>query len=206
MNSESRRTGTVLAVPDSVTGDLLATFGIVRGRLFSRLEGLTDSEYLWEPVSDSLNIHPRVDGAFGVDQLFPPSVPGRPNPVTTIAWRTMHIGSGCLRGYVTSFFEDVPELGDRCTWPATAKEGVRALAEDWERFVSRIAGLGDQRLLAPMGMGPGTWADETYLKLALHALDEVAHHGGEIGVLRDLYLRQGVSMDAMSSRSTDRAK
>lgn len=87
-----------------------------------------------------------------------------------------------------------------------SESGVHALAEDWERFVSRIAGLGDQRLLAPMGLGPGAWADETYLQLALHALDEVAHHGGEIGVLRDLYLRQGVSIDAMSSRSTDRPK
>ncbi|MFG2216543.1 hypothetical protein ACGFN1_16930 [Streptomyces sp. NPDC048685] len=29
------------------------------------------------------------------------------------------------------------------------------------------------------------------MKLALHALDEVAHHGGEIGLLRDLYLQPG---------------
>ncbi len=43
-----------------------------------------------------------------------------------------------------------------------------------------------------MGRGPGGWADETYQKLALHALVEVAHHGGEIGLLRDLYLREGV--------------
>lgn len=108
-------------MPDSVTGDLLETFDIVRGWLFSRLEGLTDSEYLWEPVSDCLKIRPGVDGVFGVDQLFPPSVPGRPNPFTTIARRIMHIGSGCLRGYVTYCFEDVPDLGDRCTWAGTAK-------------------------------------------------------------------------------------
>ncbi|SEH00819.1 hypothetical protein SAMN05444920_1188 [Nonomuraea solani] len=50
----------------------------------------------------------------------------------------------------------------------------------------------DERLLAPIGLGPGGWADETYLKLALHALVEVSHHGGEIGLLRDLYLREGV--------------
>lgn len=41
------------------------------------------------------------------------------------------------------------------------------------------------------GPGPGGWADETYLKLALHALDEVAQTGGEIGLLRDLYLQPG---------------
>ena len=177
---------------DPITRDLLATFEDVRRRLFGRLEGLTDAEYLWEPAADSLNIRPGEDGTFGVDELFPESVPDVPDPVTTIAWRLMHIGSGCLRGYVIHFFEDVPDLGDRLAWPGTAKEGVEALAEDWKRFVSRIEALGDERLLAPMGLGPGGWSDERYLKLALHALNEVAHHGGEIGLLRDLYLREGL--------------
>lgn len=181
-----------MAVPDPATRDLLATFEGVRSRLFGRLEGLTDAEYMWGPVEDSLNIRPDDDGVFGVDELFPTPVPGTPDPVTTIAWRVMHIGTACLRGYVVHFFENVPDLGDRQVWPGTAKEGVQALAEDWERFVSRIAALGDERLLAPMGLGPGGWDRETYLKLALHALDEAAHHGGEIGLLRDLYLREGL--------------
>lgn len=175
---------------EPVTRDLLAAFEGVRYRLFEHLEGLTDIEYLWEPVADSLNLHPGDDGVFRVDELFPQSVPGVPDPVTTIAWRIWHIGNLCLRGYVISFFDDVPDLGDRHEWPGNAKEGVQALAGDWNHFVSRIAALGDKRLLAPMGLGPGTWTDETYLKLALHALDEVAHHGGEIGLLRDLYLRE----------------
>ncbi|MFT4263065.1 MAG: DinB family protein [Nocardioides sp.] len=179
-------------MPNPVTRDLLTTFEGVRSRLFGRLEGLTDAEYLWEPADDSLNIRPGKDGSFGVDELFPESVPGVPDPVTTIAWRIMHIGTGCLRGYVIHFFRDVPDFGDRLAWPGTAKDGVQALAEDWERFVSRIAALGDKRLLAPMGFGPGGWADERYLKLALHALSEVTHHGGEIGLLRDLYLREGL--------------
>jgi hypothetical protein len=172
-----------------VTRDLLATLEDVRSRLFRRLEGLTDAEYLWEPVADSMSIEPGEDGVFRVAELIPEPVPGVPDPVTTIAWRLSHIGSLCLRGYVIHFFEDVPAYGDRDAWPGTAKEGMEALAEDWEHFVSRIAALGDERLLAPMGMGP--WAHESYLKLALHALDEVAHHGGEIGLLRDLYLREG---------------
>ena len=179
-------------VLDPATRDVLAIFENVRFRLFARLEGLTDAEYLWEPVDDSLSIHPGDDGVFRVAALFPEPVPGVPDPVTTIAWRIWHIGNLCLRGYVIHFFEDVPDLGDRHVWPGTAKEGIQALAEDWERFTSRIAALGDKRLLAPMGLGPGGWAGETYLKLALHALDEVAHHGGEIGLLRDLYVREHV--------------
>ncbi|MBR7835721.1 DinB family protein [Actinospica durhamensis] len=177
-------------VLDPVTRDVLAIFEDARFRLFERLEGLTDAEYLWEPVSDSLSIRPGDDGAFRVARAFPESVPGVPDPVTTIAWRIWHIGNLCLRGYVLIFFEDVPDLGDRLAWPGTAKEGIQALAEEWERFTSRIAALGDKRLLEPMGLGPGDSAGETYLKLTLHALDEVAHHGGEIGLLRDLYVRE----------------
>jgi hypothetical protein len=181
-----------MTMPDPVTREVLASLENVRYRLFERLEGLTDAEYLWEPVRDSLSIRPGDDGVFRVDELFPKSVPGVPDPVTTIAWRIWHIGNLCLRGYVIYFFEDVPDLGDRHEWPGTAKEGVQALAEDWEQFISRIAALGDKRLLAPTVIGPDFWANETYLKLALHALEEVAHHGGEIAVLRDLYLREGV--------------
>lgn len=178
-----------MTVPGPVTGDLLATLGDVRSRLFGRLEGLTDAEYHWEPVGDCLGIGPDADGVFRVAELMPEPGPGRPDQVTTIAWRIWHIGAFCLRGYVMYFFPDVPDFGNRQAWPGTAKEGVEALAEDWERFVSRIAALGDERLLEPMGLGPAEIAKETYLKLALHALDEVAHHGGEIGLLRDLYLR-----------------
>ena len=183
---------TFMTVPHPVTRDVLAIFESVRYRLFERIEGLTDAEYLWEPVADSLSIRPGDDGVFRVKELIPESVLGVPDPVTTIAWRIWHIGNLCLRGYVIHFFEDVPDLGDRHEWPGTAKDGVQALAEDWERFVSRIAALGDKRLLEPMCLGPDGWADETYLKLALHALREVAHHGGEIGLLRDLYLREGL--------------
>ncbi|HVX47183.1 MAG TPA: DinB family protein [Mycobacteriales bacterium] len=178
-----------LTGPDPITRDVLATFDDARSRLFDRLAGLTDAEYRWEPVGGSLSIRPDGAGVFRGGELFPRSAPGVPDPVTTIAWRIWHIGSACLRGYVIHFFDDVPDLGDRHAWPGTAADGIAALAEDCERFVSRISALGDKRLLAPIGRGPGGWSGETYLKLVLHALDEIAHHGGEIGLLRDLYLR-----------------
>jgi len=93
---------------------------------------------------------------------------------------------------VINFFEDVPDFGDRYEWPGTADLGKLALQEDWSRFITRIGALGDERLLAPMGeiAEPHGLAEASYLSLALHALDEVAHHGGEIGLMRDLYLRR----------------
>jgi hypothetical protein len=179
---------------DPVTKDLLETFEVVRSRTFARLEGLTDAEYQWQPVADCVTVRPTGEGVFRADSRPPDSGPSdAPEPVSTIAWRMWHIGAFCLRGYVINFFEDVPDFGDRYEWPGTANLGVLAMEEDWARFVSRIEALGDERLLAPMGKiaEPTGLADASYLALALHALDEVAHHGGEIGLMRDLYLRQG---------------
>jgi len=62
------------------------------------------------------------------------------------------------------------------------------LAEDWARFRSQVESLRDERLLEPMGALGGAFGHESYLLLALHALDEAAHHAAELGVLRDLYL------------------
>ncbi|MEV0840605.1 hypothetical protein AB0I55_13730 [Actinocatenispora sera] len=79
-----------MAVHDPVTRDVLAIFEAVRCRLFERLEGLTDDEYLWEPVGDSLSIRPDADGVFRVAEPIPESAPGVPDPVATIAWRSWH--------------------------------------------------------------------------------------------------------------------
>jgi hypothetical protein len=183
---------------DRVTSDVLQIFEDVRSRTFARLEGLTDAEYLWQPVGDCMTVRRAEDGVFRADPPLPgdytplsdPPDTEIPAPVTTIAWRVWHIGSDCLRGYLR-FFDDALDLGDRYEWPDTADQGVLALAEDWARFVSHVEALGDARLLAPMGPRAGAFAEASFLALALHALDEAAHHGGEIGLLRDLHLRQG---------------
>jgi hypothetical protein len=166
--------------------DLLMTFEDVRSRIFARLEGLTDAEYLWEPVPDCMTVRADSDGVFRADPR--PAEDVTPAPVTTIAWRTWHIGADCLRGYLR-FFEDV-DLTERHRWPGTADAGVAAMAEDWAVFLARVEGLGDERLLEPMGARGGAYADESFLLLAMHALDEAAHHGGELGLLRDLYQRK----------------
>ena len=185
--------GADMTVPDPVTRDLLAIFEGVRYRLFGRLEGLTDAEYLLGAGQQQPQHPPRRRRRLPRRRrCFRSRSRGVPDPVTTIAWRIMAHRRLCLRGYVIYFFEDVPESRRPPAWPGTTKEGVEALAQDWEHFVSHIAALGDKRLLAPIGLGPGGWDRETYLKLALHALDEAAHHGGEIGLLRDLYLREDV--------------
>ncbi|MFJ9760120.1 DinB family protein [Streptomyces sp. NPDC101149] len=168
-----------------ITRDLLQTFEDVRSRTFARLHGLTDAEYLWEPIAFCMTLRPAADGMFRADPR--PAGEVRPAPFTTIGWRIWHIGADCLRGY-GRFFGDGPQGGDRHLWPGTASEGVQELADDWSRFRNHVESLGDDRLLQPMGPIAGDYSHESYLLLALHALDEAAHHGAELGVLRDLYL------------------
>src|SRR5680860_1194073 len=63
----------------------------------ARLDGLTDDEYLWEPVAGAWSIRPRAearttmavgDGPLVLDFELPAPVPA---PVTTIAWRLGHV-------------------------------------------------------------------------------------------------------------------
>lgn len=177
----------------------MQTFEDVRTRTFARLEGITDVEYLWQPVPDCMTVRPQPDGVFRADARPPRST--EPAPVTTIAWRIWHIGSDCLGGYLR-FFEDIDPAADRHVWPGTADDGVKALAADWASFTSRVAALGDARLLEPMGPRAGDFAHESFLLLALHALDEVAHHAAEIGTLRDLYLH-GFKSSSAGVRTED---
>lgn len=176
-----------MAASDLITDDLVRTFDEVFDRAVARLAGLTEAEYLWEPVDGCMTVRPYGDGVFRADPV-PPEDPV-PAPFTTIAWRMWHIGSDCLRGYLR-FFEGEPGGGDPLVWPGTPEAGIEAMAEDWSRFRARLAGLGDGRLMRPMGALGGRYGTETYFKLGLHALDEVAHHGAELGVIRDLYLRR----------------
>ncbi|MEU5614294.1 Imm7 family immunity protein [Streptomyces sparsogenes] len=62
--------------------------------------------------------------------------------------------------------------------------------DGWSRFHNHVESLGDAHLLHPLGpISGGPYAHESYLQLALHALDKAAHHGAELDLLRDLYLQ-----------------
>jgi uncharacterized damage-inducible protein DinB len=172
---------------DPVTTDFLEMFDRVQGRTLSRLEGLTDAEHLWEPVTGCMTVRESDDGLFRADAV--PEVDPVPAPFTTIAWRMWHIGADCLRSYL-GFFEESGydrAVGDLQVWPGTASEATAQMAADWERFRGQIAELGDERLLRPMGSHAGSHSHETYFLLALHAFNEATHHAAEIGTLRDLW-------------------
>ncbi len=54
-----------------------------------------------------------------------------------------------------------------------------------------MRGLGAAGLAEPCGPAEGPFAEFSMAALVLHIHREVIHHGAEISLLRDLYLREG---------------
>jgi len=155
-------------------------------RFTSRIQGLTDEEYFWEPVSDCWSLVGDDDGKLNMrwglifDEIA---------PVTTIAWRMTHIidlfsEDRCAKNIglepePENIFEDgaPPDV-------ATARAMLDAAFARWKRY---IAAADYSKIFDPIGPVGGGLAQITRAKFVLHILDEVIHHGAEVGVLRDLY-------------------
>jgi hypothetical protein len=160
--------------------------------LWPRLQGLTDEEYLWEPVKDCWTIRPVEDGTYVADWVWPPPDPA---PVTTIAWRMYHIAIGHFAERASAFFGDGSiTYTDRYTVgaPGTAAGALAQLEEHYTNWHDAIAALDDEGMAKPLGERGGPYAQDPMAGLIFHINREVMHHGGEIGVLRDLY-RAGIS-------------
>lgn len=159
-----------------------------------RLVGLGDDEYFWEPVPGSWSVRRHSDGHWFSESTWGAPEPDSP-PFTTIAWRMVHISSFNLGTRVNAFFgdDDVPDDVDMFDpralpeIPANAAEAVAQLEAMSSRWRDGIVNLDDDRLAAPVGPKGGPYADEPMAALVLHVSRETMHHGGEIGVLRDLY-------------------
>lgn len=159
-----------------------------------RLEGLTDEEYLWEPVPGSWNVRPRGstspavwqagEGAFTID--YDPEPP-TPTPVTTIAWRLAHITVGVLGARVAGHFGGPPMDHRTHVHPGTAAEALAQLDAAYDAWVAGVRSLGDEGLARPSGPAEGPWHESPLATLVLHIHREVIHHGAEVALLRDLY-------------------
>lgn len=160
--------------------------------LWPRLQGLTDEEYLWEPVKDCWTMRPGEDGGLYGDWKWPPPDPA---PVTTIAWRMHHIAIGCFATRTSAFFGHAESMfTDMRTIPApaSAAEALTWLRKHYTDWHDGISALDEEGLAKPLGERGGPYADDPMAALIVHINREVMHHGGEIGVLRDLY-RAGIS-------------
>jgi DinB superfamily len=152
-----------------------------RTQLRPRLDGLTDDEYFWEPVTGCWTVH--RDGA--IDFAYPPP---QPAPFTTIAWRMAHMIVGVLAIRNHSHFGGPPADYQSWSYATDAATAMRQLDDAYGRWIAGVRGLDAQGLAAPCGPREGPYAEYPMAALVLHINREVIHHGAEIACLRDLYV------------------
>jgi len=152
-------------------------------RLLQRLDGLTDAEYRWEPVAGCWNVRPDAASPSGWTIDYP-EVPPDPPPVTTIAWRMLHISDGN-----TIYWEHAFGLGVRNFWDLAphgdAVGAIEYMTQSQGPITATLAELDDDALdeMRPTHFGVD-WPARRVLSVLI---DEQVHHGAEIGLLRDLY-------------------
>ena len=167
-------------------------------RLEERCLGLTDTEYLWPPVADAWTIKPDPSrpGRWTYDYDFAPPPPA---PLTSISWRIVHLIADNEVYWEHAFGPGQRTFAD-LEVPATA-EGALALWQASRRPISTwLEAASDDQLLErrPSHLGEEKTAGEVVRVL----LDEQTHHGAEVALLRDLYLRQEVGAVARTDGAT----
>ncbi len=162
-------------------------------QLRPRLAGLTDDEYLWEPVPGMWSVRPRGttsapvqggSGDFTVDFAFPEP---QPAPLTSVAWRIAHLVVGVFGARNAAHFGG-PSAGYlEWTYAGTAAAALDQLDAGYDRWSAGVRDLGEEGLTRPCGPAEGPYAEHPMADLVLHINREAIHHGAEIALLRDLY-------------------
>jgi hypothetical protein len=156
-----------------------------------RLVGLTDEEYLWEPVDGCWSLRPRAEartpmaagaGDWVMDYEQPEPSPA---PVTTIAWRIGHILVGIFAMRNATHFGGEPTDYNAYDYPAHADDALERLDELEAAWVKGVKGLSERALMGPSG--EPDFETASMAALVLHINRELIHHGAEIALLRDLY-------------------
>lgn len=163
-------------------------------QLRARLDGLEDDEFFWEPVPGCWSVREVAPGTFASDWAWPQP---EPPPVTTIAWRMTHVIHGVL-GFRANW-----HFGDRSlTWATaqvagTAAEALEALDRAYGEWKAGVLAAPEEFFSTRSQGPPGTLDGEfAFEQVVLHINREVIHHGAEIALLRDLYLRRNVGGSA----------
>ena len=167
-------------------------------QLRPRLDGLTDEEYLWEPVADTWSVRRRGTstapvqagrGDFTIDFAYPEPDPA---PVTTIAWRIGHLVVGVLGARVASHFGGPPCDYETWDYPGTASGALAQLDAAYAGWLAGVRELDEEALARPCGPAEGPYAEFSMATLVLHINREMIHHGAEVALLRDLYTHRPV--------------
>jgi hypothetical protein len=165
--------------------DLIDLSDYAWNRLRTRLTGLTDEEYFWQPAPDCWSVRPVGDGTFTMDST---ALPPEPAPFTTAAWRISHVIDVLQAERTATWIGVRPTAEDGApVVPGTAADALRALDRAHTAWRRRLTEVDEDGLGVAMGPIAGLYAEHTRLAFVLHILDELIHHGAEIAVVRDLY-------------------
>jgi hypothetical protein len=161
------------------------------------MQGMTDAEYLWEPVSGCWSVRRRPDittsRGFGAGewQLEQENDPGDPAPFTTLAWRLTHLAMWMtIRADYT--------VGTKAmTWndfvvPHTAQAEIAATEQAGAAWRGTMDGVTDAEL-DQIGRSSNPWGLDPqlpYIAIAWWVNQELLHHAAEIALLRDLYTQR----------------
>lgn len=149
-----------------------------------RLAGLSDEEYLWEPVDGCWSVRPIAGGKFMADYPWPePSPP----PVTTIGWRMAHIAGPILAWRNSSHFGGPSFDIQTFEWPGAVRHALDLLDGGYARWKAGVEALDAAALAGKAGVSEGPYAEYSLAALVLHINREIIHHGAELALLRDLY-------------------
>jgi hypothetical protein len=159
-------------------------------RIRTRLDGLGDEEYFWEPAPGCWSIRQRPDGTWIADWPLPRP---EPEPFTTVAWRMWHLIDMYGEDRAPKWL-DVPAQGPPIGMddpdgapPATAADALSQLERAHARWDAHLELVSNERLDERIGRVGGGYAERTRAAYVLHMLDEFIHHGAEIALLRDLW-------------------
>ena len=172
---------------DAVPGSLITAFDYVWDRLAGRLSGLTDEEYFWEPVAGCWSLRQDEQGRWRLDGGGGGGPAPDPVPVSTIAWRLGHVAGLAVGGLADQRFGEGTLTVAQIDFPPGAAAVPGFLDANYQAWRAALAGLSPAEWAAPLGPAWGPYAQDNTVDLALHVLDEVVHHGAEVGLLRDLY-------------------
>ena len=183
----TRMSDETLALPsaaDVVKGQLRFAWLYSRGVL----EDLDEDEYFWEPTPLCWSVRRRAravhgwgKGEFVCEDAFPAP---EPLPVTTIAWRVIHLAAWTDIYRQWTFGDERPTLLD-AEVPGDASGGLAWLCDSQDRFMSAVDALDD---VSVFELRPAHWGESLpVVHLVTTMLIEHVHHIAEVGVLRDLH-------------------
>ena len=165
-------------------------------------DGMTDSEYLWEPVAGCWSIRPARLTVDPANRAFPEDDWDRdivypdpsPAPFTTIAWRMSHL--------INSMFVAAAALAGRrrrdgCleeNWPQNrlVARTAAAAASRWEEVADLLRSLAGDASEESLDRPERVWwapqdPAPVFDHVVFYGYFEPASHGAEVRLLRDLY-------------------